>query len=57
MAGRRNMPISTLRHPDILWRNNSTGGNLVWFMNGTTYLSAKAINTVANTAWQIRAAQ
>ena len=38
---------------DILWRNKSTGQNVVWFMNGTTYSSYVELLQVPETNWQI----
>ena len=38
---------------DILWRNKSTGQNIVWFMNGVTYSSYVELLQVADTNWQI----
>jgi hypothetical protein len=38
---------------DILWRNKSTGQNVVWLMNGTALSSYSWIDTVADTNWQI----
>jgi hypothetical protein len=40
---------------DILWRNTSTGTNLVWFMNGTTLASGAFLTAVADQNWQIAA--
>ena len=37
---------------DILWRNKSTGQNVVWLMNGVTWSSSAALQ-VADTNWQI----
>ena len=38
---------------DILWRNKSTGQNVVWLMNGTALSSYVWIDTVADTNWEI----
>jgi len=38
---------------DILWRNKSTGQNIVWLMNGTIYSSYTELLQVADTNWQI----
>ena len=38
---------------DILWRNKSTGQNIVWFMNGAALSSSSWIDTVPDTNWQI----
>jgi hypothetical protein len=39
--------------PDILWRNSSTGANVVWYMNGATQTGAEWIPTISDTTWQI----
>ena len=38
---------------DILWRNTTTGQNVVWFMNGAAFSSYSWIDTVTDTNWQI----
>jgi hypothetical protein len=38
--------------PDILWRNPSTGRNLVWFMDGPTTIGTADLENVA-TAWHV----
>ena len=38
---------------DILWRNKSTGQNIVWYMNGATYSSYAGFMQVADSNWQI----
>ena len=39
---------------DILWRNNSTGQNAVWLMNGINYSgNIVFLNTVSDPFWQI----
>jgi len=38
---------------DILWRNMSNGNNTVWFMNGTTYVSAASLPAESNLSWDI----
>ena len=38
---------------DILWRNKSTGQNVVWFMNGAAYSSYAELLQVADTNWHI----
>jgi len=38
---------------DILWRNKTTGQNVVWFMNGTTYSNYAEFMQVTDTNWQI----
>ncbi|QSQ27655.1 FG-GAP repeat protein [Pyxidicoccus parkwayensis] len=42
--------------PDILWRNDSTGANGIWYMGGTdgaTQVSNAAIPTVSDPSWKI----
>jgi hypothetical protein len=38
---------------DILWRNQTTGDNAVWFMNGTTFTGSVLLPRAADTNWQI----
>ena len=38
---------------DILWRNKSTGQNVVWFMDGTTYSNYAWLLEVTDLNWQI----
>ncbi|MDQ2977708.1 MAG: FG-GAP-like repeat-containing protein, partial [Acidobacteriota bacterium] len=38
---------------DILWRNDATGSNVVWLMNGTSMLSAVTLPAVTDLSWQI----
>jgi hypothetical protein len=38
---------------DILWRNKTTGQNVVWFMDGTTYSNYAEFMQVTDTNWQI----
>jgi hypothetical protein len=38
---------------DILWRNKTTGQNVVWFMDGTTYSNYAELMQVTDTNWQI----
>ena len=38
---------------DILWRNKTTGQNVVWFMNGTTYGSYAWLLEVTDLNWEI----
>lgn len=40
-------------YPDLLWRNYSTGANVIWFMQGATRLSAVSIDALADTQWVI----
>ena len=41
---------------DILWRNKTTGQNIVWLMNGTTYSSYAELLQVSDANWQIMGA-
>jgi hypothetical protein len=38
---------------DILWRNVYTGSNVVWFMNGTDWMSSAELIPVPDLSWQI----
>jgi hypothetical protein len=38
---------------DILWRNKSTGQDVVWFMNGVTYSSYAWLLEVTDLNWEI----
>ncbi len=38
---------------DILFRNYSTGANLLWAMNGTTLVNQTALISVADTNWKL----
>ena len=40
-------------HVDILWRNISSGTNVVWFMNGTDWTGSAELLPVADLNWQI----
>jgi hypothetical protein len=40
-------------HVDILWRNSSSGSNVVWFMNGTDWAGSAGLMPAADLAWQI----
>jgi hypothetical protein len=39
--------------PDILWRNTSTGQNLVWYMNGAKEITSAYLPTASGQAWTI----
>ncbi len=39
--------------PDLLWRNSTTGQNVVWQMNGLTFVSQTLLPTVADADWRI----
>jgi hypothetical protein len=40
-------------HVDILWRNISTGSNVVWYMEGTTWTGSAPLLGVSDQSWQI----
>lgn len=40
-------------HDDILWREPSTGRNVLWLMNGTTRTAYVNLATLSGTAWNI----
>ena len=40
-------------HVDILWRNSASGINVVWFMNGTEWVSSAELLPVGDLTWQI----
>ena len=40
-------------HVDLLWRNNVSGINVVWFMNGTEWSSSAELLPVDDQTWQI----
>ena len=42
-------------HPDAIWRNTTTGANVVWFLIGTTLLSQVSLETVADQTWRLLA--
>ena len=48
-----NVQAQNTNTTDILWRNQVSGGNYVWFMNGTTQLGGTYINSVTDTNWKI----
>jgi FtsP/CotA-like multicopper oxidase with cupredoxin domain len=39
--------------PDILWRQDGTGANIVWIMNGTNPVSGVSLPTVPDQTWRI----
>jgi hypothetical protein len=39
--------------PDLLWRNTSSGANLLWYMNGATRIGSATLNAVADLNWAI----
>ncbi|UBF28133.1 VCBS repeat-containing protein [Kovacikia minuta CCNUW1] len=38
---------------DVLWRNYSTGANVVWQLNGTSYSTAFTLPTLKDSNWRI----
>jgi hypothetical protein len=38
---------------DILWRNQTTGDNYVWYLSGTTFVSEVALPAEPDTSWCI----
>jgi ketosteroid isomerase-like protein len=41
---------------DLIWRNNSSGQNLVWFMDGTSFRSWAPLASVPDLGWRLRGA-
>ena len=41
------------RNADLLWRNNVTGQNIGWLMNGAAVSSSAFLSTIANTNWEV----
>lgn len=41
---------------DLIWRNQTTGQNVIWQMNGTNRSGSIRLDTVANPAWEIAGA-
>lgn len=39
---------------DIVWRNNITGENCIWFMDGTEMIGGTHLPTLADQQWQMR---
>ena len=39
---------------DLVWRNQATGQNTIWLMNGTTVVSSLNTTPVPGANWQIR---
>lgn len=46
--------ITGERGDDLLWRNNQTGVNEVWFMDNTRRVGAETLPAVDDTNWRIR---
>jgi FtsP/CotA-like multicopper oxidase with cupredoxin domain len=49
----RPMVLNTNAQTEILWRNTSTGNNIVWSMDGTTMTAYDMLPAIADTNWQI----
>ena len=43
----------TDKNIDILWRNKLTGDNAIWFMQGTSFLSAALIQETVDLNWKV----
>jgi len=41
---------------DLVWRNYTTGENVVWFMNGTTFAGAGFLPSLTDGYWELAAA-
>jgi hypothetical protein len=39
--------------PDVLWRNTTTGENIIWYLNNAAYVSYAWVLTVADLDWKI----
>src|SRR6185503_18172640 len=39
--------------PDIPWRNQATGGDVLWFMSGTNLAGGAVLPAVIDAAWEI----
>lgn len=40
-------------YPDIFWRNQTTGQNVVWYMKGETIIGVGPLRSFAGSTWQI----
>ena len=40
-------------HVDILWRNIASGENVIWYLNGTTWIGSAVLLGVSDQNWQI----
>ncbi|WP_052055923.1 SdrD B-like domain-containing protein [Myxosarcina sp. GI1] len=40
---------------DLVWRNQATGQNAVWYMDGINRIGSKSLPSVANTDWELKA--
>jgi hypothetical protein len=41
------------RHPDLIWRNATTGANVVWYLNGVGLLGQASLPSLPDLSWQI----
>ena len=41
-------------HPDAIWRNTTTGADVVWLLSGTSLINQVGLPAVADTAWVLR---
>jgi hypothetical protein len=39
--------------PDIVWRNQGSGDNVIWFMDGGTITGGGVLTPVSDTNWRI----
>jgi C1A family cysteine protease len=45
--------LANVSTADILWRNTSTGQNVIWYLNGVNYLGNGYLPTVTDQNWKI----
>lgn len=38
---------------DLIWRNPTTGANLIWYLNGANVIGQQSLPSVADPAWQL----
>ncbi len=43
-------------NPDLVWRNDATGQNVIWYLKGTTFVSQVMLPSVPDVRWRIVAA-
>ena len=41
------------QHPDLVWRHATTGANVVWYLNTTTFVAQEFLAAVPDNAWRI----
>jgi ELWxxDGT repeat protein/VCBS repeat-containing protein len=51
-----NVAISNTLNSNILWRNYSTGQNVVWLMNGVSLSASASVTAVSDLNWKIQGA-